>query len=128
MIDLYPNVNSVEEYLENLNETDFEHLLNICNNDIDSLNEEDFTDLMILAISIYSSELEVDFNTVMENSSIVCEMMKRLVATVNIYSLIKKGLLRKTKDETIFLYKDFSFERTKKGDLIAEHTELHSTV
>jgi len=118
---LDPDVNSVEEYLSSLSENDFSDLLEIASSDMSEISDDQLADIMTLSLNIFSTELDINPMQVSENTEMLNTIIKRFLSTVVIYSLMKKGIVEKTEDEDMTLYKDVSFQNTEKGMMIAEN-------
>lgn len=115
---LDPDVQSVEEYFSSLSDNEFESLLEIANSDLNDVSDDDLADISALSVNIFATELEVDPMVVMEDIDMINTIIKRFLSSVVIYSLISKGLLEKTDNEDIMLYKDMSFRNTEKGMIL----------
>lgn len=115
---LDPNISSLEEYLSTRDKEEFNNLLDIADSDLSDLNDNDLIDITTLAVNIYSSEMDIDPLTIINDDNIINVIVKRFLLSIVIFSLIKKGIIEKTDTELITLYKDVKFKSTKKGEII----------
>jgi len=115
---LDPDVQSVEEYLSNLSNEEYIQLSDIANSDLSIVSDDELTDITTLSINIYSSEMEVDPNIIINDHDMINTIVKRFLTTVSIFGLIRKGFLEKSNNENMTLYKDIQFKPTEKGEII----------
>ena len=115
---LDPEVSSFEQYINSLSSIDFDILFTIANSDLEELSEEDLIDLISLSTNIYCTEMDINTDIILSDSDCVEQILRRFLSTILIQSLINKGLLEKSEDIDITLYKDCSFKPTKIGQLI----------
>ena len=117
---LDPDVENLEQYLEELSNDEFNQLLTVVNLDSDELSDEDFIDISALTVNLYSTEMDVDPKAIVENIELVKTITGRFITSIIIYNLIKKEMVIKEPSDTITLYKDLNFKVTEKGQHMNE--------